>query len=217
MVRSARSAAAVPAGAGRRERKKAATRTALLEAVLRLVERHGVEEVTVERITTEADIAPRTFFNYFSGKEEAIVAPLEFGAESLIAGFRDRPRTESVLTALRQAVLTVLPDTDLGRERVCALRLIVRAPSLKPQRLAVFSAQERVLSEAVAERVGAVSGDLYPDLCAATALTAMRVVVEGWLDQAEGVGAAPSLAVLHERVEEMFVELAAGLDRPGTE
>jgi AcrR family transcriptional regulator len=60
--------------AGRRERKEPATRAAVREAALRLALRNGVENVTVEQITDEADIAVRTFSNYFSSKEEAVVA-----------------------------------------------------------------------------------------------------------------------------------------------
>ena len=97
---------------GRRERKKQATRAALREAALRLAIRDGVENVTVERIAGEADIALRTFFNYFSSKEEAVVATVSSAAEALIAEFRARPRTESVLTAFREAVLVILNESD---------------------------------------------------------------------------------------------------------
>lgn len=205
------SGAAPPAGTGRRERKKLATRTALREAALRLTVRHGVERVTVEQIAAEADIAVRTFFNYFSTREEALVATLAAGAEALIAEFRARPGAESVLTALREAALRVLRTGDLaGPERVQALRLIVRAPSLEPQRLAVFAAQERALAAAIAERVPAAAGARYPALCAATALTAMRLVLDEWLD-----GGAVSRAALRESLDEVMAELAAGLDRPG--
>src|SRR5262245_34114924 len=130
------------AAVGRRERKKAATRDALREAALRLAARHGVVNVTVEQIATEADIAVRTFFNYFSSREEALVATLTASAEALITEFRARPPTESVLEALRQATLIVLRTSWAD---IDALRLIVGAPSLVPQRLAAFAAEEKAL------------------------------------------------------------------------
>ena len=193
---------------GRRERKKAATRVALREAALRVVARHGVERVTVEHIATEADIAVRTFFNYFSTKEEALVATLTAGAEALIAEFRARPRTESVLAALRAAVLTVLRTGDTAnRDQLDALRVIVRAPSLVPQRLAVFAAEEKALAAAIADRVRTGPGPLYPALCAATALTALRVVMDRWLES----GATD----VRRQVDEVIAVLTAGLAWPG--
>lgn len=211
------------APSGRRERKKRATRAALREAALRLAARHGVEHVTVEQIAAEADIALRTFFNYFSSKEEAMVATLAAGAEALITEFRARPPAEPVLTALREAALLVLRTGDpAGRERIDALRLIVRAPSLVPQRLAVYAAQEKALAAAIAERLHpapprpdrGAPGALYPTLCAATALTAFRVVLDAWLDHPAHDPASP--AVLRDRLDEAIVLLGAGLDHPGT-
>lgn len=207
-------AAATP---GRRERKKLATRAAVRKAALRLALRHGVENVTVEQIATEADIAVRTFFNYFSSKEEAVVAAAAAGAEALIAGFRARPATESVLRALRQAVLGVIDQGDaVSREYVKAMWLIGRTPSLVPHQLAALAAQERSLADAITERLppGTEPG-IYPALCAATALTALRVVLARWLADVTGPDATPPIAVLREEVDRALAELAAGLDRPG--
>jgi AcrR family transcriptional regulator len=202
----------------RRERKKAATRVTLREAALRMAARHGVENVTVEQIATEADIAVRTFFNYFSSKEEAMVGPLTAGAEALIAEFRARPRTESVLEALREATLAVLHTRDTADDgRVDALRLIMQAPSLVPQRLAVFAAKEKALAAAIAERVRLSPRQpehaLYPALCAATALTSLRIIMDEWLDR---VTDTSSPVDLREQIDEVIGTLTAGLDWPGT-
>ncbi|SNT22714.1 transcriptional regulator, TetR family [Streptosporangium subroseum] len=213
--------------AGRRERKKLATRAAVREAALRLALRNGVENVTVEQITDEADIAVRTFFNYFSSKEEAVVAAAAAGAEALIAEFRARPGTESVLRALREAVLAIVDQGDAAsRDYIRALQLIRRTPSLVPHQLAVMAAQEKALADAIAERIqpGTASRDqgrpipsgIYPELCAATALTALRVVMGRWLERADGPDDTPPMAILCDEIDEAIAELAAGLDRPGT-
>ena len=204
---------------GRREAKKRAIRAAVRDAALRLAVRDGVEHVTIERIADEADIALRTFFNHFSSKEEAVMATASAGAEALVARFRARPRTESVLEALREAVLLVLDqDEPSSRDLVASFRLLRRSPSLVPQQLAVLAAQEKNLAAAIAERAGLAAGPVYPAICAAAALSALRVVLDRWLDQAAAAGEPPdppSMAALRAGTDEAISELAAGLDRPG--
>ncbi|MFG1948791.1 TetR/AcrR family transcriptional regulator [Nonomuraea sp. NPDC048826] len=195
---------------GRRERKKQATRAALRDAALRLAIRDGVENVTVERIADEADVALRTFFNYFSSKEEAVVATVSSAAEALIAEFRARPRTESVLRAFREAVLVILNESDAAnRDYLAVVRLIKRTPSLVPQQLAVLAAQEKALADAIGERVGS-SDSVYPAVCAAAVLAALRIVVDQWQEPER----VPSAAVLGRRIDLVIAELATGLDRP---
>ncbi|TYB57158.1 TetR family transcriptional regulator [Nonomuraea sp. PA05] len=209
--------APVPAAViGRRERKKQATRAALREAALRLALRDGVENVTVERIASEADIALRTFFNYFSSKEEAVVAAAAAGAEAVIAEFRARPAAESVLRALREAVLTVFDqDHAASRDYIRASRLIRRTPSLLPQELAVMAAQEKALADAIVERLQPAPIGIYPALCAATSLTALRVVLSRWLEHAGDSDETPPMDLLRQEIDQAIGDLAAGLDRPG--
>ncbi|AVM64216.1 hypothetical protein C3V38_07220 [Dietzia sp. oral taxon 368] len=62
-----------PAPAGLREAKKARTRSGLARAALQLVAEEGLHATTVEAIAARADVSPRTFFNYFDSKDEAVV------------------------------------------------------------------------------------------------------------------------------------------------
>jgi AcrR family transcriptional regulator len=58
---------------GLRERKKRETLVALHEATVELVGARGLEAVTVRDIAEQVGVSPRTFFNYFESKEDAVL------------------------------------------------------------------------------------------------------------------------------------------------
>ncbi|GLZ51397.1 TetR/AcrR family transcriptional regulator [Actinomycetospora sp. NBRC 106378] len=196
---------------GRRERKKLATRAALSEAAVALSLEHGVEHVTIEQIADAADVSLRTFFNYFSSKEEAVVAGDSARGDVLVELVRARPADESVMTALRTAMLEHVEDLA-GDDQLDALRMMRRTPSLLPHQLAAYADRERALAVVIAERLG----DDVPDdgsvglraaLAAAVVMAGVRVVLLRWTD-----GGTRDRDVLRADLAEMFDQLAAGLD-----
>ena len=62
--------------AGLRERKRIATHRAIQAAVLTLSAERCFDNVTVDDISRAANVAPRTFFNYFPSKEAALIGEL---------------------------------------------------------------------------------------------------------------------------------------------
>jgi AcrR family transcriptional regulator len=58
----------------RRERKKIAVRAQIIATAIELFTRHGIAAVTVDQIADAADIGKGTVYNYFSTKEDIVVA-----------------------------------------------------------------------------------------------------------------------------------------------
>lgn len=58
---------------GLRERKRIETRSELEAATIALVIRDGLDGTTIEAISERANVSPRTFFNYFDSKEDALL------------------------------------------------------------------------------------------------------------------------------------------------
>ncbi len=59
--------------AGLRERKKLDSRRAIASVALDLAIERGPDEITVEDIAAAAHVSPRTVFNHFGTKDEAIL------------------------------------------------------------------------------------------------------------------------------------------------
>src|SRR5262245_13375215 len=170
---------------GLRERKKAETRRALSSAALRLAEEHGPDGVTVEAIAEAAGVSPRTFFNYFSSKEDAIVGVNPTDSSDLLADLVDRPPDEPPLAALRAMALAAAARLEAQADELWTRHLLTqRYPTLAVRRAARFAEVERSLAEEIARRAGLdVDRDAYPALVVAVALAAVRVAMAVWQER----------------------------------
>ena len=173
---------------GRRERKKLATREALSAAALRLAREHGPQNVRVDDIAEAAGVSPRTYNNYFSSREQAIVVALaaERG-QHVAAALRERPADEPLEHAVVGALIEQYSDD--GEPDRDTLALITSAPALQAEFLDTIAAIERPLAEAIAARTGAGDqGELRTEVLAAAVSGAARVAAERWLRPEPEVG-----------------------------
>jgi AcrR family transcriptional regulator len=207
---------------GLRERKKLATRRALRRAALELALAKGPAAVTVEAIAEAAGVAPRTFFNYFSAKEEALVGPGEPLAAALAAEVRSRPVEEPALWAIGEVIAGRLEGLRSRPEQLALwraqARLVREHPgTLLPWQLAAFAALEETLATAVAERLpvgwGGAEARALGRLAAGTAMGAARVVLDEVLDDA--VGDPGDLGASYRRVLASLPALVGGAQGSG--
>ena len=194
---------------GLRERKKAATRLALHEAALRLVAQHGLDGVSVDDIAARADVSPRTFFNYFATKDDAVLgldpAELRRTADALAARPADEPAVEAMRAVQREQAVEMARETELWPLR---LQVIEANPGLVGRLVTHFGEADRALASAVAERTGTdVDADTLPTLLALTAGAVLRTALHRWLTG----GFTDSLPRL---VDEAWDLLAQGLPGP---
>ncbi len=206
-----------PGRSGRRDRKKRATRLSLRNAALKLVAERGFAHVTVEDIAEAADVATRTFFNYFPSKESAVIGADPERIEELRSSLLSRPTGELPLLALSSVLVeyaaTIDADFDEFGEgkktwfqRFCAVRT---DPDLLYAYAAHMAEIEQNLATAIAQRIGTdPRHDPYPALVTATALSAARVAAMYW----SANGGEDSLAALTASAMD---RLAGGLVHDG--
>jgi len=169
---------------GLRERRKRLTAAELEAAALRLFGDRGFDAVTVDDIAAEADVSRRTFFRYFASKEDVLLADHHIQLARLREAMAARPPGEAILSALRNALLSITGDFEDRREKVILRGRIMReTPSLQARSLVHQKAWEEAMQQMVAERLGVDPVlDLRPGVVAATALAAMRVAFNNWLN-----------------------------------
>ncbi|MBL7255105.1 acyl-CoA-like ligand-binding transcription factor [Paractinoplanes lichenicola] len=198
---------ATDAAPGRRDRKKRQTRDALVAAALRLVDERGRDHVTVEEISEAADVSPRTFFNYFATKDDALLGgPLPDGPsihDRLLAVPAGVPLLNALFEAMQPDIEQIQAERDVWLLR---LRVIKSNPSLLPLLVARGECAEEETVAAVAARTGIAPDSLFPQLVATTAGAALRTSMMRW--------ATDDNRDLLDLVREAFVILGSGLTEP---
>lgn len=193
---------------GLRERKKALTRSTIADAAFSLASEHGLDNVTIDQIADRAFVSPRTVSNYFSSKEEAVVAAYNNEPVEMLAGLAERPADEPPLQSLRLVLTASIRGWDKQRLRELKAKdeLVERHPTLLPHRMAQFDRLEDAIRITIAERSDAdPETDAFSRLIAGAATAAVKTAIRVW--DSTG-GEAGSIADLVERA---FVDLEAGL------
>ncbi len=176
---------------GLRERKKRETRRAIHRAALEIARDHGVGQVTADAVAERAGISTRTFFNYFSSRDDALVG---FDPElpgRLAAMVAARPAEESMATAVGAALGEHL--AALERDPVSwDLRQQIAAedPALGARMLGVGLRIDRAVVEACVERARSAAGRRrFDELAAAVeayaVAGAIRAAVRAHLQDAQ--------------------------------
>ncbi len=196
-----------------RERKKQATRRALRRIALDLVAERGFAHVTVDDIAAAADVSARTFFNYFPTKEAALFGASPDRLEALRQGIVRHPPGDSALEALRTVLVSeararAADLSELGGDPAGWLSRMKSTHSdaqLRAALAAHMAMVERVITEALAERLGSEpDDDPYPALLAAVATGVMRATMGYWAN-------AGGALALDQLVDLACEALAAGL------
>ncbi|MGW2649952.1 TetR family transcriptional regulator [Streptomyces sp. NPDC001393] len=157
---------------GRRDRKKAATRGALLHTAARMFAEHGYQSTTVKDIAAAAGVTERTFFRYFPSKEDLVFAEIQDLLPLLRREIPRRPADETPLTAVLNGLLAAAGELDGG-----LAILFVGAPprdlSTGPGRTRVLWDIEAAIADALAERLPD-HGDLRTQVLARICVAAIR-------------------------------------------
>lgn len=168
-----------------RDHARGAIRDEVLKRAWTLFAEQGFEATTVDQIAAAAGMSRRTFFRYFSGKDELILERLIEHGDRLANALRERPADESVWRALRAAFDVIVIPQEEHADHSRSLTLMLRAePGARASVLERDRRWQELLSPLVAKRLGPRRGQSGPDVRAAaiasSALACLEAAQEMW-------------------------------------
>lgn len=184
---------------GLRERKRAQTAAAIHQAAVELVLEGGLEETTIDAISSRADVSTRTFFNYFPSKEDAVLGIDEAAVSAELE--KVHVSTGDTLAAVFDLIYAIF-EASGGTQRKDAKREIVRKhPQLMTRQMVRIAELEDRLSAIIADWLNddprfAGSGDSerleQARIILGIGLSTVRVSMRAWAGHGSADPAAPA-------------------------
>ena len=193
---------------GLRERKKRRTREALIDAAHELFCANGFEATTIDQIAEAVEVSSRTFFRYFTSKEDVALSLADEQITAVLEAFAAQPADMPVLTAIRTAAVGVVRAYEDDARFHSLQNLISANPALTAARVERATARFDEVARLIGVRMGVDPAvDPRPHLVASVSLCAVQTTVVAWR-------AAGPRAPASELIGQAFDLLSTGLDYP---
>lgn len=172
---------------GLRERKKQRTRDALIRVAHELIVAQGYDDTTVDQIADAVDVSQRTFFRYFSSKEDVVFALQDETETHFYEAVRERPAHESPVRALRNALDSSWEGIGEAIAEVVPIgvhmqmwQVIETTPALLAVHMRRSTEMEERLAEVFTRREGLSPSDPRPRVLMASFSGVMRAAGRVW-------------------------------------
>jgi AcrR family transcriptional regulator len=167
-----------------RERKKLRTRQALVDTALRRFTDPGFDATTLDDLCGEVEVSKRTFFRYFTSKEDVAMAPTQDLWGAFLAELETgTPAAGTLLELLRDTLLVALaamPDEGWAERVQVSWRLSEVTPSMRAHGLQFCDRTTRAVITVLRERYGFAEHDLRVRLAVDLLVAAFHCALEEW-------------------------------------
>jgi AcrR family transcriptional regulator len=196
----------VQTGDGLRERKKRETKKRITEKGIALFLQKGFDHTTLDEIAAAAGISRRTFFYYFTSKDEILLSLQSGIGEMLAEAVRKALATSTPIEAVRAAAIAVC-DTIPTNDMIEMDRLMRTSTSVQARKQVSYVQQEGEIYEALRER--------WPESERSTALRIVAMVSVGAMRIAGDIfkqenGARPMAELIQEAFGSVVREVQSG-------
>lgn len=167
-----------------RELRRERARSEIATTAIALFQEHGYEATTVEQIANAALVSPRTFYNYFSSKEDVLFYEVDAGTDAFRSQVIADSRTVGPFNAVRTACLAIAEhiDSQAGVD-LPRLKLIASVATLEARDRRTDRAFVEVISAAISTTTGrSRSARRHARLIGAATIGGLNEAVNVWVD-----------------------------------
>jgi AcrR family transcriptional regulator len=180
-----------PIAKGLRERKKQKTRESIQREAMRLIEKQGYEQTTIEQIAVAVEISPSTFFNYFPTKEDVVL--YDAYDPVLATLLLERPAGEPLSLSFRRVLEAMGGIFERDREIILARgRLWFEVPALRARLWEEVEKAQVFMTGLIAQRSGRDADDFETRVTVMVMVSAAMEAMREWLRQ-DGKGSFVAL------------------------
>lgn len=164
-------------------RKQALVRDAIWDAAIDLFSTQGFEPTTIEEIARAAGVSRRSFFRYFSSKNDLMGQGILSYGTLLSDAIANCPADLPPLAALRQVVAGVSETVASNPRSRTIIGIAQQDPPAREALLTRMVDLEQEVRKAYRKRLGTDSGDdLTPRLLAGLTLSLLDISLQLWFD-----------------------------------
>jgi AcrR family transcriptional regulator len=165
-----------------RERKKDATRHALLAAANKRFHQAGYDATTIDEVCHDIGVSRRTFFRYFPDKESLAFPHRRERLERFVELLASAPANEGPVGGLRRISQMFAKEYMQNRDRLVAQqRLVQTAPALLARENEIDRDWENGMAQAFRTRAGGgPEAELRARVLAGAAIGVIRATMRHW-------------------------------------
>lgn len=191
-----------------RDRQREATREQIFDCAMTLFDARGYDDVGIDEIVREAEVARGTFYFHFPRKDDLLIELIRKSDQHILdrmAAARRARTFRAVLRATTDAFAEVWRDRRalLPHAGAVALRRIAEAPAVRDQQPLRLELVKHV-DAAVAS--GELTSRLPPQMLADVFLLNVFAALMAW-----AATGAPALEIIMPAVIELFLRGASGI------
>jgi AcrR family transcriptional regulator len=196
-----RQALAVPT---MKARKQQVVRDAIWDAAANLFAAKGFDETTVEDIAQTAGVSRRSFFRYFSSKNDLMAQGVVNYAADLGDAIEGCAPELGLAEVFRAAVLQVAQKTAAHPRTRKIMKIAAQYPAAREAQLSRMAELQDSVATAYARRKGKrLKDDPEPALLAALTLSVLSVIFRSWFEHGQG-DIAPTVSKVLSTLDQLL-------------